>query len=138
MNTFRALVKHVARLAYANPDALLFFRGQDKDFPSRAGRTTLYPSIYRGDPLGSRELRHRFSLLDQAARLLVDKFKTAKIDGHKELRQKRFIQWSILQHYEVVSTPLIDLTQSLRVACSFAQMRAPIRAATSTYSGFLI
>ena len=122
VNTFRALVEHVARLAYANPDALLFFRGQDKDYQSRAGGTTLYPSIYRGDPLASRELHHRFSLLDQAARLLVDKFKTAKIDGHKELRQKRFIQWSILQHYGVVSTPLIDLTQSLRVACSFAQM----------------
>ena len=124
VNTFRALVEHVARLAYANPDALLFFRGQDKDYQSRAGGTTLYPSIYRGDPLARRELRHRFSLLDQAARLLVDKFKTAKIDGHKELGQKQFIQWSILQHYEVVSTPLIDLTQSLRVACSFAQMES--------------
>ena len=122
VNTFRALVEHVARLAYANPDALLFFRGQDKDYQSRAGGTTLYPSIYRGDPLASRELHHRFSLLDQAARLLVGKFRAAQIDGHKELRQKRLIQWSILQHYEVVLTPLIDLSQSLRVACSFAQI----------------
>jgi hypothetical protein len=121
---FRALVEHVARLAYANPDELLFFRGQDKDYQSRAGGTTLYPSIYRGDSLPARELRHRFDLLDQAARLLVDRFKAAKIDGHRELRVKRYIQWSILQHYEVVSTPLLDLTQSLRVACSFAQMRS--------------
>jgi hypothetical protein len=121
---FRPLVEHVARLAYANPDELLFFRGQDKDFQSKAGGTTLYPSIYRGDSLASRELRHRFDLLEQAARLLVDRFKTAGIEGHRELRQKRYIQWSILQHYEVVSTPLLDLTQSLRVACSFAQMRS--------------
>jgi hypothetical protein len=121
---FRALVEHVARLAYANPDELLFFRGQDKDYQSKAGGTTLYPSIYRGDSLASRELRHRFELLDQAARLLVDKFKSAKIDGHRELRDKKYIQWSILQHYEVVPTPLLDLTQSLRVACSFAQMRS--------------
>lgn len=55
----------------------------------------------------------------------MDRFKAAKIDGHRELRQKRYIQWSILQHYEVVPTPLLDLTHSLRVACSFAQMSSP-------------
>ena len=122
--TFRSLVEHVARLAYANPDELLFFRGQDKDYQSKAGGTTLYPAIYRGDSLATRELRHRFDLLDQAARLLVARFKDAKVDGHRELRQKRYVQWSILQHYEVVATPLLDLTQSLRVACSFAQLRS--------------
>jgi hypothetical protein len=119
---FRALVEHVARLAYANPDVLLFFRGQDKDYQSRAGGTTLYPALYRSDTLAAQELRHRFELLDQAARLLVERFKSAEIDGHRELRQKRYIQWSILQHYEVLPTPLLDLTQSLRVACSFAQL----------------
>lgn len=124
VNKFRALVEHVARLAYANPDQLLFFRGQDKDYQNKAGGTTLYPAIYRGDTLAARELRHRFDLLDQASRLLVDHFKVSRIDGHRELRQKRYIQWSILQHYEVVATPLLDFTQSLRVACSFAQLRS--------------
>ncbi len=124
ISTFRALVEHVAALAYANRDELLFFRGQNKDYESKAGGTTLYPAIYRGDALAMRELRHRFELLDQAARLLVDRFKKGKIDGHRELRQKRYIQWSILQHYEVVATPLLDLTHSLRVACSFAQLRS--------------
>jgi hypothetical protein len=51
VTNFRALVEHVAKLAYVNPDELLFFRGQDKDYQSKAGGTTLYPSIYRGDPL---------------------------------------------------------------------------------------
>jgi hypothetical protein len=124
VSTFRALVEHVARLAYANRDELLFFRGQDKDFQSKAGGTTLYPSIYRGDALSIRELQHRFELLDQAGRLLANRFKAAKIEGYRELRQKRYIQWSILQHYEVLSTPLLDLTHSLRVACSFAQLRS--------------
>lgn len=55
VTNFRALVEHVARLAYANPDELLFFRGQDKDYQSKAGGTTLYPAIYRGDPLAARE-----------------------------------------------------------------------------------
>lgn len=124
ISTFRKLVEHVARLAYANRDQLLFFRGQNKDYQSKAGGTTLYPWIYREDALPIRELRHRFEMLDQAARLLADKFKTEDIEGHRELRRKRYIQWSILhQHSEVAATPLLDLTQSLRVACSFAQLR---------------
>jgi hypothetical protein len=122
VSTFRGLVEHVAKLAYANRDELLFFRGQDKDYQSRAGGTTLYPAIYRGDVVPTRELRHRFELLDQSSRLLVDRFKGAKVAGYAELRQKRYIQWSILQHYEVAATPLLDLTHSLRVACSFAQL----------------
>ena len=124
VSTFRALVEHMAKLAYANRDELLFFRGQDKDYQSKAGGTTLYPAIYRGDVIPIRELRHRFELLGQAARLLVERFKKAKVDGHAELRHKRYIQWSILQHYEVTATPLLDLTHSLRVACSFAQLRS--------------
>ncbi|HEV8589769.1 MAG TPA: FRG domain-containing protein [Pyrinomonadaceae bacterium] len=124
VTTFRALVEHVARLAFANPDELLFFRGQSKDFQSKAGGTTLYPAIYRGDSLPLRELNHRFDMLNEAAVLLVDRFKKAKIDGHRELRHKKYIQWSILQHYEVLDTPLLDITQSLRVACSFAQLRS--------------
>jgi Ribonuclease HepT-like len=63
-------------------------------------------------------------MLDQAGRLLAERFRIAKIDGYRELRQKRYIQWSILQHYEVLPTPLLDLTQSLRVACSFGQLRS--------------
>ena len=30
------------------------------------------------------------------------------------------IRWAIIQHYEICETPLVDLTSSLRVACSFA------------------
>jgi hypothetical protein len=35
----------------------------------------LYPSIYIEDALPARELRHRFDLLEQAVRLLVEQFK---------------------------------------------------------------
>lgn len=119
---FRALVQHVAKLAYINSDELLFFRGQSKDYQSKAGGTTLYPSIYRGDAVQSRELRYRFRLLDQAASRLVELWGRSQIDGYTDLRKKRYIQWSILQHYGVADTPLLDFTHSLRVACSFAQL----------------
>jgi len=56
---------------------------------------------------------------------LVERFSSKKIEGHRDLERKRYIQWSILQHYNVVPTPLLDVTQSLRVACSFAQFAGP-------------
>jgi hypothetical protein len=40
----------------------------------------------------------------------------------KDVQTKQYIQWSILQHYEVCNTPLLDFTHSLHVACSFAQI----------------
>ena len=121
VKTYRDLVEHVARLSYANPNQLLFFRGQDKDYQSKAGGSTLYPAIYRGDNLQKRELQYRFEQLDVAAQVLLARFQANEVDGYRDVARKRLIQWSILQHYEVVPTPLLDLTHSLRVACSFAQ-----------------
>lgn len=59
VKSYRALVEHIARLSYAtNPRHLLFFRGQDKDFQNRAGGSTLYPAIYRGDNVPRQEIVH--------------------------------------------------------------------------------
>ncbi len=67
----------------------------------------------------------RFKILEQASNLLVKKFEEHGItDSLAELKRRKFIQWAILQHYEVCDTPLLDLTQSLRVACSFALSKA--------------
>jgi hypothetical protein len=120
--TYRTLVEQVAQLAYRNGDQLLFYRGQDADYESKAGGTTLYPAIYRGDYLPRRELEYRFKRLEHASRLLKEAFRKNSIDGFKDVSRKQLIQWSLLQHYEVVPTPLLDVTQSIRVACSFAQI----------------
>lgn len=119
--TFRGLVEHTARLSYLNPDHLLFYRGQNTDYVNKAGSTTVYPGIYRGENTSKDELRHRFALLDQAGRELVKRWADSKLEGLSDIRQKIYVQWSILQHYGVVETPLLDVTHSLRVACSFAQ-----------------
>ena len=122
IKTFRQLVEQVARLSYLNKDELLFFRGQTQDFLNKAGASTFYPSIYREDNLPRKEISYRFKMLDQASRQLKDLFTKTKINGHNDISKKRYIQWSILQHYGVCDTPLLDLTHSLRVACSFAQL----------------
>lgn len=122
VSTFRELVENVAKLAYLNKDYMLFFRGQGSDYKNRSGNSTFYPSIYRGDYLRQAEINYRFDLLNKSARILAELFEKHKIEGYKELKRKKLIQWSVLQHYEVCGTPLMDFTQSLRVACSFAQM----------------
>ena len=89
-------------------------------FLGKDGGTTLYPSIYRGGP-NINDLQHRFKLLEEAGSKLAKLWKARKIVGSGAVKYKRYIQWSILQHYEIMETPLLDLTHSLRVACSFAQ-----------------
>lgn len=124
IDTFVDLVKKVAVLSFHNKDYLLFFRGQKRDHLNRVGNSSFYPSIYRtknGENLSKTLLDIRFKLLEQASHLLVNKFQEHNItDSIAELKRRKLIQWSILQHYEVCDTPLLDLTQSLRVACSFA------------------
>ncbi|MGD9970227.1 MAG: FRG domain-containing protein [Sulfuricurvum sp.] len=122
VESFGKLVEHTASLAYLNKDYLLFYRGQNNDYRNKSNKSTFYPSIYRGDYLSKREIAHRFDILNQSANKLVDILSTRVKDGKKELKQKKYIQWSILQHYEVCGTPLVDFTHSLRVACSFAQL----------------
>lgn len=118
--TFRDLMQHVARLSYSNKDFLLFFRGQATDHKNKAGASTFYPTIYRGDRLSRSELEIKFNILESACRRLSTTFEKEKIEGAGDVRRRKLIQWSILQHYEVCPTPLIDFTQSVRVACSFA------------------
>lgn len=119
---YRTLVCHVAKLAYYNKDFLFFFRGQDADYKNRAGRSSIYPAIYRGAQLKKNDLKERFARLKEASRMLVGEFRANSILGAARLARMKLVQWSILQHYEVVPTPLADVTQSLRVACSFAML----------------
>jgi len=122
VSSYRELVEQVARLSFLNKDYLLFYRGQGLDFRNRANASTFYPAIYRGDYVSRRDLALRFRLLDVAAEQLRYAFSSENVPGEDELRRKVHVQWSILQHYEVCRTPLLDMTHSIRVACSFAQM----------------
>lgn len=122
INTFRELVETTAAFAYSNKDYLLFYRGQGSDYLNKANNSTFYPTIYRGDYLPHRELRNRFDILDGASKALVDLCESQGIEGYRDLRRRKLIQWSVLQHYEVCDTPLLDFTHSLRVACSFAHL----------------
>ena len=118
--SYRKLVEQVAKLAYLNKDYLLFYRGQDKDYRNKVGASTFYPTIYRGAYLRRQEVEDRFVRLKKAAQVLRQAFQEQELEGYEDLCRREVIQWSILQHYDVCETPLLDFTHSLRVACSFA------------------
>lgn len=80
------------------------------------------------------QLRERYTILDQCSDELVRRLTKEKIDGIARLRKFEEIRWSILQHYGVCGTPLLDVTHSLRVAASFALNNAKQRAYVLIYA----
>lgn len=126
VTSYLDLAKKVAELQFRNPEHILLFRGQDKDYKNDKGNTTLKPSLLRHQaedrfrPPASDVLERRFGILKEAERRLVSEFNIQKLDGRHELARYRILRWSILQHYEVCSTPLLDVSQSIRIAASFA------------------
>lgn len=121
VNKFNDLVRFIAEISYANPDQMLFFRGQHEDYlKGPRDSSTFFPSIYREPQLSKREVNVRFDILNDAARQLVEILVGKKVKTAKDVKKSKLIQWSILQHYEVCKTPLLDFTHSLRVACSFS------------------
>lgn len=125
VESFESLIKEVAKLSYTHKDYLLFFRGQEVDHLNKINtKSTFLPSIYRTEKgkLSEKECKIRFAILEGASIILIKLLERNNIIGYQDVRQRKEIQWSILQHYEVCATPYIDLTQSLRVACSFATL----------------
>jgi hypothetical protein len=117
------LATKVAELQFRNRDFVLLFRGQHRDHLNSKLNTTLKPSLFRpklsGNP-SSRTLIKRFQRLQHAEQLLVEFYTRAQFVGLERVVRHQIIRWSILQHYEICPTPLLDVTHSLRIAASFA------------------
>jgi len=122
VNTFTVLIKHLAHISYRNPQYSLFFRAQAKDYLTKDRRSTLYPSIYRKLPSSARyaQIRERFEILRKSEEALIREFQKQRFLGVSKLTKFREVRWALMQHYKVCKTPLLDVTHSLRVACSFA------------------
>jgi hypothetical protein len=122
------LATKVAELQFKNRDFVLLFRGQAADHKNLAGNTSLKPSILRssrpGKVPGSVALAARYEYLKRAEAELMIQYEAAGLPGTDRLRRQPILRWSILQHYEVCRTPLLDVTHSLRIAASFASTDA--------------
>jgi len=118
--SFYDLIMEIAELSYRNPDVMLFYRGQNNNY-IKNNIATLYPTIYRATDKSN--INFDFKVLNEASLKLIAALKADEridLEELKEIRKIKLLQYSILQHYEVCKTPLLDLTQSIKVACSFA------------------
>ena len=116
----------VAELQFLNRDYVLLFRGQSHDHKSTEGVSVLKPSMFRvggSRLLNQKALQVRFERLRSAEVRLARLYRDANFRGSERLARHRILKWAILQHYEVCRTPLLDVTQSLRISASFAASR---------------
>jgi len=109
------LINKIATLAFWNPQFLLFFRGQQCDYKSGYA-TTLLPAIFRNQ---HDDLKDRYESLARAEDILKTEY---RFEGEKGIRTHGILRWALLQHYEIHKTPLLDVTYSPRVACSFSKI----------------
>ncbi|NQW52481.1 MAG: FRG domain-containing protein [Rhodospirillales bacterium] len=131
VRNYQQLARYVAELQFWNRDFVLVFRGQPKDYRNKVGDTLLRPSLFRPfkgkTNLSFGLAKTRFEDLNKFDQRLIEKaddiFPQEK-EVADRLRRQRILRWSILQHYEVCPTPLLDVSHSLRVASSFATDRA--------------
>lgn len=126
VNKYSTLLRCVAELGYLNPQFNLLFRGQGRDHGNTKYGSTIYPSIFYDEFKEKR--KELFKNLDENLETLESNKK--RISLHKEnIPSRKAIlsypefYYSLLEHYELNKTQLINLTQSLRVAATFALLK---------------
>ena len=125
VGSYLELARKIAELQFLNRDFVLLFRGQGDDHRNVKGNTSVKPTLFRPKQKGNPDratLEERFGILARAERALVEHYGSAGLMGLGRLRRHHVLRWSILQHYEVCATPLLDVTHSIRVAASFASL----------------
>jgi len=123
VKSFPELVEIIAKISYRNKYLNLFYRGQSDDYLNIQKETTIMPSMYRGLPKGKEAeevIAGKFIKLKQADEYLRNKIGKKDVDLDSTFLKFPEVRWAIFQHYEVCQTPLLDITTSLRAACSFA------------------
>lgn len=122
INSYQELIESVAQIAFYNQEYTLFFRGQSQDFKDSKGKSTIYPSIYRKDKNG-KSVEKKFDELEESTNKLLKSFQREpeRFAGTSNIIKYQELRWALAQHYNIIDTPVLDLTHSLHVASSFAQ-----------------
>ncbi len=116
----------VAHVTLSNRNYEMYYRGQRKDYKNnqavfykeRIPKTIIYPSICRPELNDDGTPKHSIRKT-QISKRYEDLSKMVElVRGRRSYFNEYY--YSLFQHYEILPTPLIDITQSLRVAASFA------------------
>lgn len=126
VTTFRKLMEEVAYVTLNNPQFEMYYRGQNKDYKNNQGvfyqnrnpKTTIYPSICRPEKKADGTLKYSV----RKAQIEKRYEELSKILELVDRRKSYFNEYyyALFQHYDILPTPFIDITQSLRVAATFA------------------
>jgi hypothetical protein len=126
VRTFRKLMDEVANVTLSNKSFEMYYRGQAKDYKNnqakfykeRIPKTIVFPSICRPGKNSDGSLKYSIKK-GQIAERYDDLAKMIElVQGHRNYFNEYY--YALFQHYDVLPTPLIDITQSLRVAATFA------------------
>ncbi len=127
VKSFRELMDEVAKVTLNNRNFEMFYRGQKSDYKNnqalfysdRKQKTTIYPSICRPDRKADGSFKYSIKKSQIEKRYQDLENMIGIVAGKRKSYFKEFY-YSLFQHYDILPTPLIDITQSLRVAATFA------------------
>lgn len=132
IKSFRELIHQIALVTINNRTYEMFYRGQSRDFLNNQGtyfkdrkkKSTILPTICRPGLKddGSPKYSVRKKTISDRYQNLFDLI--AFVNKKTRSRYREEYLMSLFQHYEIAPTPLIDITQSLRVAATFALKHA--------------
>jgi len=128
VTSFRELMDEVAYVTLSNRNYEMYYRGQSRDYKNNQGayykeqnriaKSTIYPTICRPGrkPDGTLKYsirRPQIQTRYDELRDIIDAF-----SGKRSYFNEYY--YALFQHYDILPTPFIDVTQSLRVAATFA------------------
>lgn len=127
VKTFRELMDEVAHVTLSNSNYEMYYRGQTTDYKNnqakfyndRIPKTIIYPSICRPEKNGDGTFKHSIKKT-QILRRYEELSNMIEVVENKRKVSFNEYYYALFQHYDILPTPLIDITQSLRVAATFA------------------
>ncbi len=126
VKTFKQLVDEVALVTLSNKNYEMYYRGQIFDFKDSTAiryrketpKTIIYPSICR--PEKKEDGSYKTSIKGTQIKKRYEELYNLIDIANESIWKPNEYYFSLFQHYDILPTPLIDITQSLRVAASFS------------------
>jgi len=126
VKSFKQLVDEVALVTLNNKNYEMYYRGQIVDYKdstvfhrrNEKPKTIIYPSICR--PEKKEDGSYKASIRGSQIKKRYEELYNLIDMANESMWRSNEYYFSLFQHYAILPTPLIDITQSLRVAASFS------------------
>ena len=131
VTSFKQLMDEVADVTISNKNYEMFYRGQTYDYKNNQStyykygiaKSVILPTICR--PERKADGSYKYSVKKtQIIKRYNDLNKMMQAFGEERGSYFNETYYSLFQHYRILPTPFIDITQSLRVAATFALLKS--------------